>query len=261
MNSVTISAIIPCYNSEKTIIECLKSVLNQSERVDEIIVVDDGSTDNSVNLIKDLFKTEQDSIKVILHEQKNAGPSKARNIGVQLSTSTFVAFLDSDDEWFVDHIGIVKKFLYQNPNYKMAATKYLSMPIAFSGEVSLKKMIFKNHFFTPCIIMEKKMFLENNGFNENMKHAEDYDLWLKVISNNKAYLLDYYGAGNIVRKRPFGDHGLSSNLLEMHKGVLDCYTNLYLNKKLDFVTYFMIKKYEKVKYFRRIALSFKNKRM
>lgn len=260
MSSVTISAIIPCYNSENTIIACIKSILNQSDLVDEIIIVDDGSTDNSVSVIKELFKTIEAPIKASLYEQKNSGPSVARNKGVQLSTSSYVAFLDSDDEWFVDHISLIKTFLSKNPDYKMLATKYLSMPIDFSGEVSFRRMIFKNHFFTPCIVMEKKMFLENKGFNENMKHAEDYDLWLNIVSNNKAYLLDYYGAGNIVGKKPFGDQGLSSNLLEMHKGVLDCYTNLYSKKKLDFISYFMIKQFEKVKYLRRIVLSSKNKK-
>ncbi|WP_343616109.1 glycosyltransferase family A protein [Flavobacterium sp.] len=257
MNSIiTISVIIPCYNSEKTIKKCLESVLAQSTTVDEIIVVDDGSTDDSVNIIRELFKKIESNVKVTLYEQRNSGPSAARNKGVYLSTSTHIAFLDSDDEWFLEHIFTIKTFLSQNLCYKMIGTKYLSIPIAFSGEVSLRKMIFKNHFFTPCIVIDKDLFLKNEGFSENMKYAEDYYLWLNIISKNKAYLLDYVGAGNIVNKKPFGDHGLSSNLLEMHKGVLYCFNNLYLNKKIDLKTYFVIKNFEKIKYFRRIILSF-----
>ena len=144
MNSkVTISVIIPCYNSEKTITTCIKSVLAQTDRVDEIIVVDDGSTDKSVNVVKDLFQSTSSLTKLILHEQRNSGPSAARNKGIQLSISSHVAFLDSDDEWFLDHIYTVKSFLKKNPGYKMIATKYLSIPIKFTGEVLFKKMLFK----------------------------------------------------------------------------------------------------------------------
>ena len=255
MNPITISVIIPCYNSEKTILACLKSVLVQSDRVDEIIVVDDGSTDKSVAILKKLFQSEDSSIKFILFEQKNSGPSVARNKGIQLSTSNHVAFLDSDDEWFLDHIYTIKSFLKLNLGYKMVATKYLSIPIKLKGEVLFKKMLFKNYFFTPCIVLNKDLFLNYKGFNENMKYAEDYYLWLNIIFKNKAYLLDYIGAGNIVHKRPFGDEGLSSDLIAMHHGVLECFRNLYSNKIIDLGTYYVIINFERVKYFRRIVLS------
>lgn len=253
---ITISVIIPCYNSEKTINTCLKSVLEQSERIDEIVVIDDGSTDESVNIIKKIFNTIETAIKLNLYEQKNSGPSVARNKGIQLSTSTHIAFLDSDDKWFLDHIKNSKYFLNNNRDYKMVATKYLSAPIASSGEISFKKMLFKNYFFTPCIILNKDLFLINEGFNEKMKYAEDYYLWLNIIFKNKAYLLDYVGSGNIISKRPFGDQGLSSNLQAMHNGVLNCYNNLYLNKMINFKTYLKVKNVERIKYLRRQILTF-----
>jgi glycosyltransferase involved in cell wall biosynthesis len=260
MNSgVTISAIITCYNSEKTIKVCLESILTQTETVNEVIVVDDGSTDESVNIIRDFFKNSSKQIKFILSEQKNQGPSAARNNGVLLATSSHIAFLDSDDQWFSDHIRISKEFLDNNSEYKITATKYLAIPNNFSGEVSFKKLLIRNYLSTPCVVLDRDCFWANGGFNEKMKYSEDYYLWLSIVFKNRFYKLDYVGAKNIDFKRPFGDKGLSSNLLQMHYGVLKCYDNLYFNKMIDFKTYSKIKAIEKVKHLRRLILTYLHK--
>lgn len=257
MNSViTISVVIPCYNSEKTIKACIDSILNQTEHVNELIIIDDGSTDKSVDIIKELLKNVNNQIKFILKEQKNQGPSAARNDGVAVASSSHVAFLDSDDEWFPDHIRISKQFLEKNSEYKIIATKYLAIPSKFSGEVSFKKLLLKNYLSTPCVVLNKDCFWENGGFNEKMKYSEDYYLWLNIVFKNKLFKIDYIGAKNIDYKRPFGDKGLSANLLEMHKGVLNCYNCLYDNKMIDFMTYFKIKNIEKMKHLRRLILTY-----
>lgn len=258
-SEITISVIIPCYNSEKTISACLNSVLTQSESVDEIVVIDDGSTDNSSNIVKEIFQRAKGTIKLNLYQQNNSGPSVARNRGIQLATCSHIAFLDADDEWFVDHIYTVKFFLSKNIDYKIVATKYLSAPIVFTGEVLFERMLLKNYFFTPCIIVNKDLFFDSEVFNEKMKYAEDYYLWLNIIFKNKGYLLDYVGARNITSKRPFGEKGLSSNLRAMHKGVLNCYNSLYLNNMIDFRTYLKIKNIERIKYLRRRMLTFLHK--
>jgi glycosyltransferase involved in cell wall biosynthesis len=258
-SGITISVIIPCYNSEKTIKSCIESVLTQTECVNEIVVIDDGSTDESVNIIKEVFKNTNKQLRFILDEQKNQGPSAARNNGVALASFSHIAFLDSDDEWFPDHIRISKQFLENNPEYKITATKYLAIPTKFSGEVLFNKLLIKNYLSTPCVILDRECFWDNGGFNEKMKYSEDYYLWLNVVFKNRLYKIDYIGAKNIDYKRPFGDKGLSSNLLEMHNGVLNCYNSLYFNKMIDFKTYFKIKNIEKIKHLRRIVLTLLHK--
>ncbi|MDI6046656.1 glycosyltransferase family 2 protein [Flavobacterium yafengii] len=250
---ITISVIIPCYNSEKTIGVCIKSILSQSESVNEIIIVDDGSTDQSIKIIKESFKYSNVNFK--LHEQKNSGPSIARNKGVELASSTHIAFMDSDDQWFLDHILISKQFLENNLEYKIAATKYSSAFVSFSGEITFKKLLLKNYFSTPCVVLDKDCFFENGGFNEKMKYSEDYNLWLNIAFKSRVYLLDYVGAQNVDYKRPFGDTGLSSNLFAMHKGVLQCYESLCLKGRINFKIYFVLKCVEKLKYFRRKILT------
>jgi len=93
-----ISAIIPTYNRESFIVSALESVLQQTRQVDEIIVVDDGSTDNT----EVLLRKYQDRIKYI--KQNNAGPAAARNTGLLSSSGEYIAFLDSDDTWVSDKI-------------------------------------------------------------------------------------------------------------------------------------------------------------
>lgn len=250
---ITISVIIPCYNAENTIISCLNSIVNQSQPVDEIIIVDDGSTDNSVNIITELFK-ELD-VKYILYKQKNSGPSTARNKGVALSSSSHIAFMDSDDEWFQDHILLTKEFLKNNIKYSIVSTKYFSACVKYYGEISFEKLLFKNCFLTPCVVINKGCFLKSGGFNEKMKYCEDYFLWLDIAFKNKVYLLDYVGAKNVNYKRPFGDKGLSANLDLMHQGVLQCYEEVYKKRRISKIKFFILKDVEKVKYLRRRILS------
>lgn len=257
---ITISVVVPCYNSEQTIERCLRSIFLQSENVNEIIIVDDGSTDHSIDIIKNIVNNADGNIKLHLHEQKNSGPSISRNKGIELSASTHIAFLDSDDEWYIDHIKVVKSFLNKSPDYKIVATKYNNAPSIFSGEIVLKKLLLKNYFFTPCVVLNRKVFLEVKGFNEQMKYAEDFNLWLNIVYKNKGYLLNYIGAGNIINKKTFGERGLSSNLLAMHNGVLNCYQSLYSEKKINLITYMKIKNIEKLKYIRRILLTIISKK-
>lgn len=255
-SEITISVIIPCYNSQETIKTCLESVLKQTESVNEIIVVDDGSKDQSVDIINEIIKGANNSVKLILHKQTNQGPSLARNNGVKLATCSHIAFLDSDDEWFLDHIRISKHFLENNTEFKIIATKYLGVQNNYTGEVLFEDFLTKNYLSTPCVVLNKVCFWDNGGFNKEMKYSEDYYLWLNIVFKNRLYKIDYIGAKNINNKRSFGDKGLSSNLLKMHVGVIECYDSLYINKMINFSTYVKIKYIERLKYLRRIILTF-----
>jgi glycosyltransferase involved in cell wall biosynthesis len=250
---ITISVIIPCYNAENTILNCIKSILSQSQPVAEIIIVDDGSTDNSVNIITEFFKKLD--VKYIVHQQKNSGPSIARNKGVALSSGSHIAFIDSDDEWLQDHILLIKEFLKNNIQYSIVSTKYFSAAVKYYGQISFEKLLFKNCLLTPCVVINKDCFFKSGGFNEKMKYCEDYFLWLDIAFKNKVYLLDYIGAKNVNDKRPFGDTGLSSNLALMHQGVLECYEEIYKKRRISKTKFFILNNIEKVKYLRRRIIS------
>lgn len=251
-NPIKISVIIPCFNASTTIERCILSVCNQSSEVYEIIIIDDGSSDESVRIIESTLSSI--SIRNTLIKQENSGPSLARNNGVAIAAGTYIAFLDSDDEWLVDHISSIQTFL-STEAYKIVATKYQGAPINYSGVVTLQRLYYKNYFLTPCVVIEKKAFLALGGFDTKIKYAEDYKLWLNVCVHYPGYLIDYIGSRNQHSKRPFGEKGLSSNLSGMHQGVIHSYKSLYnkglLSKKMLIKLY----AFEKLKYLRRILIS------
>lgn len=110
-----ISVIIPAYNAEKTILRCINSILNGNGRntlyLLEIIVIDDGSSDNTADIVKEIVKLDSD---VILHLQKNKGPSAARYAGVQIATGNYIAHCDSDDwvepNWLESLYSTIKEY-------------------------------------------------------------------------------------------------------------------------------------------------------
>ncbi|MFZ9033203.1 MAG: glycosyltransferase family 2 protein, partial [Anaerohalosphaeraceae bacterium] len=114
-----ISAVIPAYNAEKYIARSINSVLNQTCPVDEIIVVDDGSTDSTAEVIKSYGG------KVRYIHQQNAGVSAARNTGIQAATCEWVAFLDADDEWLPEKIERQVENIKNNPHLVRTTGNYI----------------------------------------------------------------------------------------------------------------------------------------
>lgn len=110
----SLSVVIPCYNSALTIVESLNSIFIQKYKINEIILVDDGSSDNTVSTIEEYIK-ESSFSNFKLIKQKNSGPSAARNNGIKNSTSEWIAFLDSDDKWLPDKLEKQLHFLKLNP--------------------------------------------------------------------------------------------------------------------------------------------------
>ncbi|MFV0145122.1 glycosyltransferase family 2 protein [Empedobacter falsenii] len=113
-----ISIIIPVYNAEKVIIKCISSILNQSYQNFELILIDDGSKDNSLKVCEEFCKNDE---RIILKAQKNSGPSKARNFGIDLANGDFICFIDADDwieedylKTFVDNYVNTKTLLIQD---------------------------------------------------------------------------------------------------------------------------------------------------
>lgn len=104
-SDLRISVIIPLFNGSRYIRETLMSVLGQTHPADEIIVVDDGSTDEGPAIVEDL----RSAGPIFLYRQENKGQSAARNTGVKLSSGELIAFLDQDDVWYPDHLAILLK--------------------------------------------------------------------------------------------------------------------------------------------------------
>ena len=109
-----VSVVIPSYDSENTIVACVQSVLCQSYKDIEIIIVDDGSTDRSMAVLKDFLEKKMLQEKIRIVVQRNQGPSAARNKGIDLAKGEFIAFLDSDDFWNPEKLKIQIQLLKED---------------------------------------------------------------------------------------------------------------------------------------------------
>ena len=121
--SYTVSVVIPAYNVEKYIGRAIDSVLAQTRRPDEIIIVDDGSTDSTAEVIKSYGS------KVRFIRQENGGASVARNTGIEAATGQWIAFLDADDEWLPEKLQLQIEHLMRNPDLVWSATNYEIRPM------------------------------------------------------------------------------------------------------------------------------------
>ena len=176
------SVIIPVFNRERFIARAIESVLAQSEQDYELIVVDDGSTDNTPNI------ASQYPVRLI--RQENRGVSAARNAGIKVAKGEIIALLDSDDEWKKDHLQCHKEFFTQNPHYKIHQTDEIWIR---NGKFLNKKKIHQKKegfiFYDSlhlCLIspsavaIKKELFKEVGLFREDFVVCEDYELWLRI---------------------------------------------------------------------------------
>lgn len=251
-----ISIVIPCYNSEKTIINCLESVLSQTYTNIEVIVVDDGSNDQSIALVEEFAKLNSGfRINHIL--QVNAGPSSARNNGVSNAKGEWVAFLDADDYWKPEKLSIQMESLISNKELSLLGV--LSEGAELKGKgllffIDFNELLFKNYFVTSGVILKKELAVLH-PFNVNMKYSEDYRVWLTIGSKHKTGLINKSLCGPIVKKRAFGVSGLSANLGAMQAGEISNYKYLYDQSLIGIIKYAQCVTYSYLKYCRRLLLS------
>lgn len=258
-----ISVVIPMYNSQETIIAAIKSVIKQSkfDLISEILIVNDGSTDNSLQLVQEFIVNNANN-KIKLLQKKNGGVSSARNLGIQNASEEWIALLDSDDVWLNDKIEKQVAYLKNNSKIMFIGTGRNNEKVQI-GEciehglyrLRTKDLLKKSWPHTSTAIIKKSVILECAMYDETRTHAEDGQLWLKISYNHYLYYLDesLEIAGD--NKKTFGEKGLSANLNKMHKGCIQNIREVYHNKYISFFEciYFLIMEY--LKYFRRIVVS------
>ena len=202
MNSPLISVIIPSYNRGKTIERSVRSVLGQTYSNLQVIVVDDGSTDSTPEIIKSI----QDSRIVYYKQPQRLGACAARNKGVELAQGAFVAFQDSDDAWHTDKLEKQLQFLLKN-NYEFTYTGLLQhrrnfpvrkifSPCSEAKEDVWRQLLSHNRISTQTILCYKYCF-EKIQFDTQLKRLQDWDLalqasrWFRIGGLNE-YLVDVY---------------------------------------------------------------------
>lgn len=187
-----ISVVISAFNSVKTLARAIDSVLLQSYKVSEIIVVDDGSNDATSEIAK-MYP------EVILLRQNNLGLSTARNNGVIIASSEWVAFLDSDDSWHPKKLAFQIAHHKKNPNSLVSYTDETWIRNNKDFPIPKKFRKQENAFFedslehcniaTSSVLINKEYFEKVGGFDEKLEMCEDYDLWLRILKNDKIDLV------------------------------------------------------------------------
>lgn len=204
MKEINVSVILTSYNSEKYINEAILSVKSQTLFPKEIILIDDGSTDNTVNIAK-----EHKEVKI--YEQRNMGPSSARNKGLDIANGSHVAFLDADDYWEINKLELQVEFLKNNPDANIVAGKMQEFD-NLNKETDEPKLCP----LLSCILIEKEVFIKVGLFDEKLRVSEDSE-WLLRVNKNDVKI--HYIEQVIIKKRKH-DKNLSSNTSSVHKELL-----------------------------------------
>ena len=261
MDNKMVSVIIPCYNNELTIARAITSVLSQTYEEREIIVVDDGSTDDSKAVIQS-FARENPSIKYI--KQENAGPSAARNTGARAAKGRYLAFLDADDEWLPHKLQLQVHTLEKCNGDLLGCNYYI---VSKDGKtrhyfvdtdlqhISFRRLLFRHYFSTSCVLIKKELYHKLGGFNENQRYMEDSLLFTNMARAGMAYMSKDFLVN--IYKQPFGESGLSGNLYQMEKFELLNFTifkdeNHKYQQKLSSFVYIGAIVFSLVKFIRRL---------
>jgi glycosyltransferase involved in cell wall biosynthesis len=189
LRSPLVSFIIPAYNAENYLDDCLNSIINQSYENWEAILIDDGSTDGTY---KKLLSYNDKRFRIFKNE-KNLGLADVRNLGVSLSNAEWIAWLDSDDIASLDRLQIQMEFIKENPYINMCGSwiqlfgakndilKYKS------SDIEIRNLfLFEDPLATSSLTMKRDLFAKTNiKFSSEFAPAEDYDVWERLLPFSK----------------------------------------------------------------------------
>lgn len=196
-----VSVVIPCYNGESTVIRALDQVFSQSITDLEAVVVDDGSSDRSADLVR-RYACDHPEFPVILISQANAGPSAARNRGIAASRGEYIAFLDCDDGWHRQklerQITLMRdcgallcgtRHAVISPDQLAERSRAVLPSFCVWRRIRWPGILFITPFATPSVVMRRS--LGAFAFDERLRRSEDYNLWLRITRLHPAVRIEH----------------------------------------------------------------------
>ena len=254
--NILISVVIPVFNASETIITTISSVLKQTVKPYEIILINDGSIDDSLSKISKSFKNEINSKFIILINKENEGVSISRNLGIKIAKGNWIAFLDSDDQW--DERKLEQQVICFNnhPECKLFGTftnvlKFHSHKKHFL--ISYNKNLIKNHFATSTVLVNRETLINVGLFNEKKIFSEDYELWLNILYKYKFGLILNQ---KLVKYETNNRNKLSKNYLQMVKGEIDNYKFQYDDGRISLLYYIILFNLSLIKFSIRIIKNY-----
>ena len=256
---VPVSVVIPCYRCARTVERAVASVAAQTVAPLELILVDDGSSDETRNVIVALRARYMEGwIKLVLLDQ-NVGAASARNAGWDQASGRFVAFLDADDSWHPRKIELQYQFMVSEPDVAVSGHGHtqlghvtslprLGRPVFYG--LPHFYVLLKNPFITPSFMVRRDLAFR---FLAGRRHMEDHLFLMQVthaglrIAKTKLPLAFIY-------KKIFGEAGLSADLWVMQRGELANYRFLYREGSISQATFLFFRFYSWVKFSRRVLI-------
>ena len=235
--SAPVSVVIPCYRAVLTIGRALASVAAQSRKPYEVIIVDDGSDDDTPKVLNSLIKEYGEKWLKVFSLEKNRGPAAARNYGWERASRPWIAFLDADDTWHLDKIALQFGFMKSYPEIGLSGHFCRDPQIHESrlakcfrvSECSLASLLYTNSLRTPTVMLRRDIALR---FPEGQRYGEDYYLWLSFVGcGGRAVFLDLPLA--VIHKPAFGVAGQSAALWRMEKGELCALFSVWRKKQIS----------------------------
>jgi glycosyltransferase involved in cell wall biosynthesis len=195
--SFSVSVVIPLYNKGSAVGHTLKSVLGQTRPPNEIIIVDDGSTDHSASVVEELLRSHQGEPPVRVITQENHGVSAARNRGAAEAQFDYIAFLDADDEWLPECLAEAERLANSFPAATVLTVRYAKMdpngsvtpefcavPPDFFGEVRNPLETYRKGYgliSSSSVIVRADVWRRSGGFPVGIGHGEDICWWVKLF--------------------------------------------------------------------------------
>ena len=224
MSITNVSIIMPAYNSSRWISDSIQSILDQYYEQWELLIVDDGSTDNTKNIVKDFLNDE----RIKYYYQENYGPALARNFGISKASGKYLAFLDSDDLWKPNKLQLQFNYLNKNSDCCLIHTNYstfesniqtsknFQQTLWFSNWDENERLLMFDTIGTLTVLTETQLIKNLGGFKNDLHGTEDWDLWIRVSKQGKISKLNddtaYY------RIHPYGiSQSFDKHLVELDK--------------------------------------------
>lgn len=203
MRKPIVSVLLPTYNGERFIGRAIASVLGQSFQDCELIVIDDGSTDHTADVVNGFVR--KDRRVVFVRNKANVGIQKALNVGLHMARGEYIARIDDDDEWIdAGKLAAQVQFLSERPDYVLVGTGAIVVDENRSelfrfleplNDAAIReRLLFKNCFMHSAVVFRTAAALGFGGYSEDerVRHIEDYDLWLKLGTAGKLANLPTY---------------------------------------------------------------------
>lgn len=258
-----VSAVIPCYNCSETIEKAVDSIAKQTLIPQEVILVNDDSSDQTIDILQNLQNTYGKEWIKIIDLKKNVGPGQARNLGWELAAQDYLAFLDADDIWHPQKLEIQFSWMKRNPDINFSGHPRLNYqanqdlsPSSLNGLNTEPKIISKLRLLTSNIFPPSSWLFKNSlstKFKQDY-YGEDYLCLLEnFFSDHKMAFFNLPLCYCL--RQAYSKGGLSSALWSMEKAELKAHQKIWKDHHISNIEYGLISLYSLIKYGRRIFLS------